>query len=330
MKQEYKIGIIGTGKIAAKMAADLKYVKDVIPYAVASRTQSAADKFAQENGFKKAYGSYQAMAEDPNVALVYIATPHNLHFENTMMCLANGKHVLCEKPFAVNGTEVRQMVHKAEEKQLFLMEALWSRFMPHIIKAKELIAEGAIGKVKLLSADFCMYPDFNPEGRLFNQSLIGGSLMDIGIYPVFLAMLLLDKPTKVQAIAGMGVTGVDYNCSITFGYQDEKLAVLHSSMQSKKGVNAIIEGENGTIIFDSPWHAPSNFTLIDKEGHETTYQFEKKGHGYHYELQEVINCLNREQLQSNVWSWNNSLELINLLDLIREKAGIIYPEHDKK
>jgi predicted dehydrogenase len=330
MAKKIKFGILGTGKIASKFALGLSTVDEAELYAVGSRTQESSAAFAEKHKVPKPYASYENLAKDSEVDIIYIATPHNLHYENTILCLNQNKHVICEKPFAVNAKEVNAMIKLANEKNLFLMEALWSRFMPHIIKAKELINEGIIGDVKLLTSDFCMKPKFDPDSRLFNKDLIGGSLMDIGIYPVFLAYHILGKPSKIQALAGFGKTGVDENCSISFGYDDEKLAVLYSSMKSTNGVNAIIEGDKGKIIFESPWHAPSNFTLLLDNGHKEHFTFDQSINGYNYEAQEVVNCLHAGKTQSDIWSWQNSLDLIELLDDIRFKAEIRYPKHDQK
>ena len=184
MTKRYKFGILGTGWIARKMANAFKHVDGATLYAVASRNQQSANSFAKEFKIEKAYGSYEAMLADPEVDVVYVATPHNLHHQNTLLCLDYGKHVLCEKPFAVNGREAREMIDKARAKKLFLMEAMWSRFLPHIIKAKEIVESGQLGKIKLLTADFCSKFVFNPNNRWFNLDLVGGSLLDIGIYPV--------------------------------------------------------------------------------------------------------------------------------------------------
>jgi predicted dehydrogenase len=324
MGKQINIGIIGTGKIAAQMAEAIKIVPNAMPYAIGSRTKESANKFAHQHQFEKAYGSYASMLCDEQVDLVYVATPHNLHFENTMLALDHGKHVLCEKPFGVNSNEVEQMIASAKEKKLFLMEAMWSRFMPHIEQIKALIEHGEIGPIKLLRSDFNMYPPFNPESRLFNKSLIGGSLMDIGIYPVFLALYILGEPKRIQAMAGIGATGVDYQVSMNFEYDNEIMAMLSSSMVSRSGINASIEGEKGSIIMEHPWHMPSNFTIKYGDGSVKKFEYEHTGNGYHYELQEVIDCLNQEKIESDKMSWDDSLRLIQTLDNIRELIGLAY------
>ena len=328
MGRKYKFGILGTGEIARRMATAFKNVEGATLYAVASRNQQSANLFAKECGVEKAYGSYEAMLSDPEVDVVYVATPHHLHHSNTLMCLEHGKHVLCEKPFAVNGREVREMIEKAREKKLFLMEAMWTRFLPQIIKAREIIESGQLGKSKLLTADFCLKFDFDPKGRQFNIDLIGGSLLDIGIYPIFLAMYMMGNPQRISSLAGIGETGVDYNCSMTFGYPDESMAVLYSSTVASTGIKASIYCENGSIVFDNWWFLPLNFKVIDNAGIETPYTFDFVGNGYNYEVDEVVRCLNKGQIESEKMSWQFSLDLIDTLDKIRKDCNIVYPKHD--
>ncbi len=321
-------GILGVGNIAHKFAEGLKVVPNSELFAVGSRNFQKAQEFGNHYNISKIYGSYEELASDPEVDVIYIATPHNLHFSNTMMCLEKGKNVLCEKPFAVNGREVRQMIAKAREKNLFLMEAMWSRFIPHIIKAKEMIDSGLIGDVKLLKADFGINFPFDEKNRVFNRQLIGGSLMDIGIYPVFLSLFLLGKPKSCVSVAGIGVTKVDNNCSIGFSYEKDLISVLYSSVVAKTDVTAEIHGTKGKIIFDEWWFTPVSFHHIDEHGNRNTIQMEFKGNGYNYEAEEVVNCLLEGNKQSDKMSWADSLLLIDQLDEIRKQCNITYPDHD--
>ena len=329
MLKTYNWGILGKGYIARKMAEALPFVPQSKLLAIASRNESTAKEFAKQYHVEKAYSSYEELAQDTNIDIVYIATPHNLHCENTLMCLDNGKHVLCEKPFAVNGSEVRLMIEKAKNKKLFLMEALWSRFLPHIIKAKEIIDSGQLGKIKLFTADFGINVPFDPNHRIFNKELIGGSLLDLGIYNIFLATYLFGKPKTIIAKAGIGSTGVDNNCSVTFGFEDEKLAVMYSSSVAKTDVVANIYGEKGTLCFDPWWFCPVNLKIkINEIEKPITFNF--KGNGYNYEAEEVINCLEKGMVQSNIFSWEDSLQLIDMLDTIRKEINLSYPKHDNK
>jgi predicted dehydrogenase len=327
-KGKIKWGILGPGWIAHKFAEGLKVVGDCEIYAVGSRSIDNAKKFAQEYGAPKAYGSYEELAKDPDVDVIYVATPHNLHYENTIMCLENGKNVLCEKPFGVNGKEVRGMIEKAKEKDLFLMEAMWSKFLPHIIKAKGIINSGEIGKVKLLTASFSVKSNAGLEHRSFNKDLCGGALLDIGIYNVFLSLFLLGKPKYVKSMASIGVTDVDFSISSLFKYDDEVLSVMYSSFIAGSPVIAEVHGETGKIVFEHLWFCPGNLNIV--RGDEVTpLPVEYIGNGYNYEADEVVKCLKAGKKQSDIMSWDDSLELIDMLDSIRKETGIIYPKHDK-
>lgn len=328
MTKTYNWGILGTGWIARKMADALPFVPNAKLYAVASRNNTTAQSFATEYHIEKAYGSYEDLVKDPAIDVVYIATPHNLHYSNTLLALEYGKNVLCEKPFAVNGRQVRGMMAKAKEKDVFLMEAMWTRFLPQVIKAKEIIDSGQIGKVKLLDADFGLGLPFDPKHRLFNKELIGGSLLDLGIYPLFLALFLLGKPKTMKALAGMGITDVDYNCSFTLGYEGECMAALYSSCVAQTDVVASVYGEKGKIVFDKWWFTPVPIHLFNAEGKEMPLKFDFVGNGYNYEAAEVVKCLAQGKKQSDLMSWEDSLQLIDMLDAIRKEIGLTYPGHD--
>lgn len=328
IKDKIRWGIIGTGNIARKFAYALKFVEGAELYTIGSRNIESAENFTSEFGAVKSYGSYEEAANDKNVDVFYIATPHNLHLENTLMCLDNGKHVLCEKPFGVNGKEVRQMTAKAKEKNLFLMEALWSRFLPNIIKAKEIIGSGDIGKVKLLTSYFSFKSTHGPEHRQFNKDLCGGSLLDIGIYNIFLSLYLLGKPNNFKAAAGMGNTNVDSSCSVTFKYDDETLAVTFSSFLANAPIVAEIHGEAGKIFLEEKWFCPSNIRLTNNKGIENVITFNFKGNGYNYEADEVVKCIREGKTQSDIMSWEKSYELIDMLDSIRKDIGLVYEKHD--
>lgn len=325
----FNFAIIGTGMIANKMAEALDHVEGICKYAVASRNHDKATQFANKWQFSKAYGSYKDLVKDNHVDVVYIATPHNLHCENTLMCFDYGKHVLCEKPLAVNKREVDLMMSSAKEKNLFLMEAMWTRFLPQITKAKELIDNGELGQINLLAADFCINKKVDPADRKFNRDLIGGSLLDIGIYPIFLSQYLIGEPHSFVATAGIGDTQVDYSCSMTLKYEGTKLGVVYSSFIADSGVNASVYGDKATLKFDPMWFTPVPFKLIDQDGNEKEHSFDFVGNGYNYEVDEVVDCLNKGLIESPKMSWDHSIALISLLDKIRYECGITYPGHDK-
>jgi predicted dehydrogenase len=323
-----KWGILGTGWIAHKFAEALKAVDDSELYAAGSRSIESAKKFSEEYNIPKVYGSYEELVKDPDVNVIYIATPHNLHYENTLLCLDNGKNVLCEKPFAVNGKEVRGMIAKAKEKKLFLMEALWSKFLPHLIKAKEIIDSGKIGKVKLVTASFAVKSSNGLEQRSFNKDLCGGALLDIGIYNIFLSLFLLGKPQSMKSMATIGVTDVDFSISSIFKYADESLFVHYSSFIAGTDIVAEVHGETGKIVFEHLWFCPGNLKIVRPDGEVEKLNIPFKSNGYNYEAEEVVRCLKAGKTQSDIMSWNDSLELIDMLDSIRKETGIIYQKHD--
>ena len=321
-------GILSTGWIAHKFATALKVVENSQLYAVGSRQMETAQKFAQEFNIPKVYSSYEELVLDPDIDVIYVGTPHNLHIENTLLALNHGKHVLCEKPLGVNYKEADLLIQTAKDKNLFLMEALWSRFLPNIIKTKELIDAGVIGEVKLLTASFSILSDNGPEHRHYNIDLCGGTILDTGIYNIFLSLLLLGKPKRFSAIAGLDKQGGDNNCSYTFQYEKDTLAIMYSSFLADKPVTAEIHGTKGTIMLDNWWFCPGKIRLIKPDGSETVFDFEFKSNGYEFEAQEVTNCILAGKTQSDLWSWKDSLLLIEMMDSIRRECGIIYPKHD--
>lgn len=323
----YNWGIIGTGFIAQKMAAALLLVPQSKLYAVASRNSSTAADFAATHNCK-AYGSYEELANDPDIDIVYIATPHNYHCENTLMCISKGKHVLCEKPFAVNGREVRLMIDAAREKGVFLMEALWTRFNPRVINAKSVIESGRLGKIKLLTGNLGDLKPFDPDNRFFSKQLIGGSLLDLGIYPLFMALFMLGKPKTIKAAAGIGATGVDTNCSITLGYEDDAMAILHSSLVAATDSTCVVHCEKGKIEFGPSIYAPEKVTLVPLEGKPEDITVELTGNYYQYEAIEVIRCIEGGETSSPMWSWEDSIMLIDSMDEIRRQIGLVYEGHD--
>jgi len=326
--KKIKWGILGTGRIASVFATALAEVENSELYAVGSRNAANAQQFATEYAIHKAYGSYQELVEDPEIDVIYVATPHNLHLENTLLALNHNKHVLCEKPLGVNRREVKILTEKAYEKKLFLMEALWSRFLPNILKTKELVESGVIGDVKLLTAFFSFKSDKGPEHRQFNIDLCGGTILDIGIYNMFLSYLLLGIPGEIAAIAGLSDTGVDTSSSYTFKYADDTLAVMYSSFLAESPTVAKIHGTKGKIVLEHKWFCPGNVKLLLNDGSEELFEFEPKGNGYEYEAQEVVNCILSGKTQSDVWSLNDSLQLAEIMDKVRKECGIVYPKHD--
>ncbi len=329
MAKIFNWGIIGLGKIANKFAQDLQGMKSAKLHAVASRSLNKAKAFGEQYNVEHCYGSYHEMLHCPKLDVVYIATPHIFHSSNAIMCLNAKIPVLCEKPFAMNASEVRRMVAASKNNNTFLMEALWTRFLPTMKKTLSIIEKGTIGELTSIKADFGFKGTVDPETRLFNQNLGGGSLLDVGIYPVFLSLLLLGKPTDIKAVASIGKTNVDESCGMLLKYPDNKMAILHSSIVTKTSTEAYIYGTKGTIRINTRWHEPTSLTVMVDGKEPKDYFFDFDSNGYRYEAEEVHRCLRAKKLGSELLSHHFSLDLIELLDEIRMVAGIYYPNNDR-
>jgi predicted dehydrogenase len=230
--RKYNWAVLGCGKIARKFSNDLKLLPAARLYAAASRDFQRAEEFAAEMGFEKAFGSYEEMVNDPEVDVVYIATPHSHHREHAMLCLNHKKAVLCEKAFAINRQEAEEMVQCAQNNHTFLMEAFWTMFQPSFRKAMEILQKGELGELKHVRSDFAFNGPYDPQKRLYNIALGGGSLLDIGIYPVFAALTSLGKPEEIKAIADFSISGAEETIGMIFKYHDGKMASLVSSLAS--------------------------------------------------------------------------------------------------
>ncbi len=317
-------GILGPGKIAQSFANDLKLVKDGTLVAAASRSLERAEIFAKEYDATYAFGSYEALFTCDEVDVIYIATPHTGHMEWAIKAMQAGKHVLCEKPLGINKAEVEQMIAVAKENQVFLMEALWSRFNPSIKKIKQLIEENHIGRIGYLHADFAFYGlDRDLDGRILNVDLGGGTILDIGIYPIFLAYLILGKPKSIQAVSNFHEKGAEIQTSMIFNYENAQ-AMLYSGLSSSSEMKAEIQGSTGAIHIDPRWHETQGFVIV-KEEQEQRMDLPTTGKGYAHEIEEVHDCLKNNKLQSELWSHQNSIDLIILLDEVRRQSGVVFP-----
>jgi predicted dehydrogenase len=320
-----KWGIAGTGNIAAAFAHDLNLLDEANCSVVGSRSLERAQSFADENNFKKAVGSYEALFGHPEVDIVYVATPHHLHAELTIEALNNGKHVICEKPIAINAKQTKAMVEASKKNNRFLMEALWTRFNPIMEQIFEHVSTGEIGDIRYLFADFAFRSDAPDKSRLFNPELGGGALLDVGIYPVFLAYSILGMPNSVTAKGIRYHTGVDYQSSLIFEY-DEAHAVMHSGFASDSKCEAIISGRDGRIDIHPRWHEPRFFTQTNKEnGDGKRYEKHPEGRGFTGEIMECHKCIEQGQIASPKWSHQDSINMMTLLDEIRNQIGVTYP-----
>jgi predicted dehydrogenase len=316
-------GIIGLGRIANSFATDLSTIEDAELYAVASRNQEKADEFAKKHGATKAYDSYETLANDPNIDAVYIATPHALHKENALMCLENGIAVLGEKPFAMNAKEVDQMIAKAKEKNVLLMEALWTYFLPHYQYVLKEIKNKVYGNIQKIEADFGFQRPYNTDARLFNKSMGGGSLLDIGIYPIFATLSTLGLPNSIDASATFFENGIDSACNMTFNYGNNVKAYLKSSLLEVLPTQAIFYCEKGTIKIDTQFHAPTTVSILNEEK-EKVVDFNYNTIGYNYETIHFNKLLREGKTESDIMPFEFSQKLIKTLDDVRSIINLHY------
>jgi predicted dehydrogenase len=322
-----KWGILGAGRIAHKFAADLKLVADAELIAIGSRSLETAEEFGDEFDVKYRHDSYKALVENPEVDVIYIATPHNLHRENTLLCLQHNKAVLCEKPFAMNARQAKAMIDLAKEKSRFLMEARWTMFHPHYKKMHEMIGQGLLGDIRSVLINFGFKPAPPVPARLFDPALGGGTLMDIGIYNVFVAMSILGQPDSIEASMTPATTGVDEQCAILFKYNNGAMAQLFSSFSSNMATEADISGTEGRIRLTSRFYEPSatvEFYPKYVDSKEIIPVEKEAGFGYQYEARHVNDCLKRGLAESDVIPFADTLLLMETLDKIREIASIKY------
>ncbi len=323
--KKVKWGILGPGAIAHKFARGLEVIPEAELIAVGSRSYERAEAFADEFNVEKKYGSYEQLVKDSEIDVIYVATPHPFHKEHSILCMEAGKAVLCEKPFAINAREVDEMINCSLENKVFLMEAMWTRFLPVMNKVREWIADGKIGKVQVVNADFGFRTELNPEARLFNPELGGGALLDVGIYTLSFASMIFGKnPIKVEAISQFGETNVDEQSAILLGYDQGELALLFCAVRTNTPQEARIIGTKGSIHIPSFWNA-SSATLITSDLKREYVEVPLRASGYNYEAEEVMNCLQEGRLESDLMPLNETLNLMKTMDRIREQAQLKYP-----
>lgn len=329
MIKVYNWAILGCGKIARKFVNDLRLLPNARLYAAASRSIENAQQFASELGFDIAYGSYEEMVNDPMVDVVYIASPHSHHYEHTLLCLNHKKAVLCEKAFAINSGQVKAMIEASQKNNTFLMEAFWTRFQPSFLKAMEIISSGELGPLKMVRSDFAFNADYNPEKRLYNVELGGGSLLDIGIYPIFMSLMALGKPSEIKTMATFAPTGAEESIMMSFQYPNGKIASLVSSFACYSSTQTEFCCEDGFLRLNRRFYTPTTITKWKNWGEEQTITLEAgKGFGYELEADHVMKCLDAGLIESNMMPLSLSLDLMEIMDRVRQDAGIVFPGHD--
>ena len=320
----YKIGIIGCGGIAKKMAATLGKMKEVQRYAVASRNQEKAQAFANEWGFEKAYGSYEELTNDPQVDLIYIATPHAMHYDNARMCIEKGKPVLCEKAFTANARQAEELLSFAHEKKVFITEAIWTRYMPLSLTIQDLLKKGVIGTPYTLSANLS-YPISDKE-RIIRPELAGGALLDIGVYTLnFAAMAFGDDIAETHSACQKTATRVDAQESITLFYKDGKMATLQSSIYAQSDRMGVISGDKGHLIVENI-NCPESVRVVDRE-YKTVAVYQAPEHitGYEYQVYASIEAIEKGWLESPYMPHAETLRIMRQMDNLRKEWGVVYP-----
>ncbi|UCE99280.1 MAG: Gfo/Idh/MocA family oxidoreductase [Planctomycetota bacterium] len=326
MEQKIRWGIIGTGFIAKKFAEALQVLPEADLIAVGSRAADTAKSFAEAFNIPHQHSSYNELVNDADVDVVYIATPHPYHMENTILCLKARKAVLCEKPFAVNASHAQQMISVAREKQLFLMEGMWTRFLPIIVKVREWLEKELIGPARFLKADFGFKGNRNPKGRLLNPELAGGALLDVGVYTIALAsMVFKESPSTITAAAKFGRTGVDEQSEITLNYDKGQSAILSCAIRKRTPQQAVIVGTKGNIRIHSPFWSATTATISIEGKEDETVKMPFEYNGFEYEAREVMRCIEAGQLESNIMPLDESRSIVKTMDEIRAQWGLKYP-----
>ncbi|MCW3091804.1 MAG: gfo/Idh/MocA family oxidoreductase [Ferruginibacter sp.] len=322
--KNYRWGILGAGRIAEKFCTALAVVKGSEVYAVASRNEDRAKEYAAKFNASKWYTNYDDLLKDKEVDIVYIATPHSFHHQQAIACLQNGKAVLCEKPMSLSYRQTKEMIDTATERKLFLMEGMWTACMPSIKKIQSLIEEDVIGAPQFLSADFGFAAPLDLESRLYNKSLGGGSIMDVGIYPIALATLLFGEPTVIKTIARLAATGVDEYANIICQFSNGASAQLISSICFQTAIEAEIVGTKGRIKINNPWFKATDFSVILEDGTDQAYSFPHLGNGFGHEIMEVMHCLDNGLLQSTKVTHQLTLSVSRIMETVLEQAGVEY------
>ena len=301
-------------------------------FAICSRQLAKAELFSEKYGGEKIYDNEEEFARDPEIDIVYIANPHPFHRDSALICLNHKKAVLCEKPLTVNATDSKLLIETARSNNVFLMEAMWTRFLPSITKIRELLADNAIGEIKMLNANFGFTTDFNPDSRLLNKELAGGALLDVGIYPIALTSMILGKPEKIQSTALLGKTGVDEQFSMTMTYASGALATVSGAVQTQLSQDAWIYGTTGAIHLHTPWWCGNTFSLYTHKpelennlGEEEIISLKYKSNGYNCEAEAVAELILQGKKESEVMPLKESLQIAEIMDQARNEWNLKYP-----
>jgi predicted dehydrogenase len=315
-------GIASTGKIAEQMVTALRGVAGAEVVAVGSRSSESAEAFAARHGIARGHGSYRALYDDPDVDIVYVASPHSHHHDMTIAALEAGKHVLCEKAFAFNSAEAQEMIDCARRHDRFLMEAMWTWFIPAIVELRRRIDAGAIGEIVVVESDFGI-PVHDPDGRHRRPDLAGGALLDLGIYPLALARFLLGEPDEVRALGSLSGDGVDVRLGGVLHFPSGAISVFHTNLDAMSTLDARIVGTDGIITVAAPFWFTTEFTIRRHDGERETVTIPNEGLAHEAaHVQERVRAGHRE---SDVMTFARTMANMNLMDEIRRQVGVVYP-----
>jgi predicted dehydrogenase len=314
-------GILGTGLIARTFASDLQLTDSGVVTAVGSRSQDSADEFADAFDITNRHASYEALVADPDVDVIYVATPHPMHRDNAILALKAGKPVLVEKPFTMNAAEAREVVQVARENGLFAMEAMWTRFLPHIRVVRDWLDKGELGEIVTVSADHGQWFAEDPKFRLFAPELGGGALLDLGIYPVSFASMVLGTPNRIVSISDPAFTGVDAQTSILLGYTDGAQAVLTCTLRAKSPTRASIVGTDARIEIDGDFYAPTRVTLVSRNGDSTSIEIAHERRGLRHQADEVARRIASGDLESPLMTLDETISIMDTMDTVRLQSG---------
>ena len=313
-------GILGTGGIASAFAADLRLTDSGVTVAVGSRGRESADRFADRFGIANRHASYESLVADPQVDVIYVATPHPMHHDNALLALRAGKHVLVEKPFTMNAAEAREIVRVARENGLFAMEAMWTRFLPHVAVIRDWLARGALGDIVTVTADHGQWFAEDPEFRLFAPRLGGGALLDLGVYPVSFASMVLGTPSRIVSMIDPAFTGVDAQTSMLFGYDSGAQAVLTCTLRAKSPTRATIVGSDARIEVEGDFYAPAAVTLVPRKGEPTRVESVHEGRGLRHQADEVARRLAGGDLESPLMPLDETVSIMETMDMVLAQA----------
>jgi predicted dehydrogenase len=330
MKRRLRWAILGTGKIANRFATALNNIPERAELAaIGSRNSESADEFGDRYGIPKRYTGYETVVTDPDIDIVYIGTPGVFHRRDASLCLNAEKHVLCEKVLTINAREAQDLINLAREKHLFLMEAMWTRFFPIHVRIRELLRENVLGELRGLIAPFIATVPADPKNRFYDVSLGAGVLLDLGSYGIAWAYSLFGPPEEVTGLASFGETGADYQSACLLRFKGGQIATVTASMISHDVKDAVVYGTKGKIVVHDPWYKPTVLTL-HREGEEAErneYPLNSYN-GYEYEALAVMDCIEAGKTECEIVPLDESLEVIRILDGVRQQWGFRYPNED--